>query len=183
MCLLKSHINSKLNFQQTVNMCDRKIYVEIENAKNCSIDKKEQIKLLIKREGHVDITHFDRLWSRNPIIATIYSGEKLAACGALKKPKESHIKSVFSEAKSELNSKDFQYELGWIVTEPCFRGKGYCREIVKKLLERNGNTPVFATVRDYNAIMCAILNKNRFAQEGFRRQGNGDYSIILFIRK
>ena len=162
---------------------EKQFDIRMKEAKSCSNDEKIKFKSLIKREGHVNIKFFDRLWSNNPLTASIYIKDNLIACGALKKPSISHVRRMFNSSNSILDYNIFQLELGWIATEPEFRRKGCCHSIVKNLLEQNGSIPTFATIRETNDAMRTCLKNFGFQEEGTPFQGYGDYNVVLYILK
>ena len=56
---------------------EKQFDIRMKEAKSCSNDEKIKFKSLIKREGHVNIKFFDRLWSNNPLTASIYIKDNL----------------------------------------------------------------------------------------------------------
>lgn len=158
----------------------------VKGASKHSQQEKENIKALVKSGKEVNINYFDIIWDNGSIIATINKDDKLIGCGALKNPiktkENNHTKNVFNQAKSQLNFDNFKYELGWLVTEQDYRGRGLCSAIVEKLLEYNGDKPIYATVRQQNFSMRKILEFFDFCISGEPYQGNGDYKVLLYVR-
>ena len=153
---------------------------------NAIPDKKLAIKELVEKGGQVCMNHFDSRWRENPIIATIWSEEKLVSCGALKIPTSEYKRKIFMErAKSDYPYDHIQYELGWIVTDETYRGRGLCRNIVKTLLQCDEikEEPLYATTRQDNYSMQNILKCNGFYESGDSFKSKcGDYDLILLVR-
>lgn len=77
--------------------------------------------------------------------------------------------SAFSIEKANLVEleKCFDWELGYIFIRKDYEGKGISSNIVKRLLEKNGNNNLMASTEiTKNPAMVAILNKNNFYQKG-----------------
>lgn len=161
--------------------------VTIKDAKDYTEKEKCDIKKIVEKGENVGMQKFDDIWNNGSIVATVFKEKKLLACGALKVPfkdnKKDHKWNVFKSAGlDEKYCSTFQYELGWIVTEPGLRGRGFCSAIVKKLLEYNGEKPIYATVRQHNFTMRKILEIYGFCVVGIPYHGNGDYNVLLYVK-
>lgn len=149
-------------------------------------NNKDSIKELIKKGGQVNMDYFDAGWGRNPIVATIWSDEKLVACGALKVPDPIYKQRLFVErAKTADPFENIKYELGWIVTDEAYRGRGFCINIIKMLLNYKGTETeetFYATSRLDNLSIQKILKCQGFRESGepFKSK-RGDYKLILYV--
>lgn len=151
-------------------------------------DNKAAIKELIEKGGQVDMSCFDGGWDRNPIVATIWNEDHLVACGALKLPTPNYKQKLFVErAESGFHYETIKHELGWIVTDEAYRGRGFCANIVKMLLTYKGletERPLYATTRQDNNAMQKVLKCNGFCESGKPFDSDcGDYELILFVRE
>lgn len=153
---------------------------------NAIPDKKSAIKELVEKGGQVCMDHFNSRWRENSIIATIWSEEKLVSCGALKIPDSNYKQRLFKErAKANFPYETINYELGWMVTEEAYRGRGFCNNIVKMLLQCDEikEQPLYATTRQDKLSMQNILKCNGFYESGDPFKSKcGDYDLILLVR-
>jgi len=109
--------------------------------------------------------------------------EQIAGVAALKAPTESDVRRVFLSAGVSLEAPAVPCELGWVVVDERFRGRGYSRALVESALQATGYEDVFATSHDCNTPMHKTLRRC-----GFTRAGNPYYSrrhrmkLVLFVR-
>ena len=173
---------------ENLNQC-KNLRFCITEANNISDEQKEKIRELINEGGQVCMDYFDDGWSRNPIVATIWDEDRLVACGALKVPandaKTDYKEDVFSKAKSKIDHKTIERELGWLVTDEDCKGNGFCNSIIKALLKYNKenleNKPLFATARKDNLKICKIFKTNNFHKTGIPYKScRDDYELVLY---
>lgn len=153
---------------------------------NITSDDIEKFRSLLEKGGQVEMKYFNSSLSKKPILAMIYDKNEVAAIGALKRERSGYAKKKFEDAKSQLNSQEYDTELGWIVTEEKHRKRGLCDSVVKKLLdyfkEQRVGGKLFATVREDNNKMRHILAKNGFKQEGEAFDSKrGLYKLCLYV--
>ena len=165
-------------------MCKKEISIIDEvNITDYDIEK---FRSLLEKGGQVEMKYFSSSLSKKPILAMIYDKNEVAAIGALKRERSEYAEKKFEDAKSQLNSQEYDTELGWIVTEEKHRKRGLCDSVVKKLLdyfkEQRVGEKLFATVREVNNGMRRILEKNGFKKEGEPFDSKrGDYKICLYV--
>jgi len=96
----------------------------------------------------------------------------------LKIPNDEYKEKVFTKSKTNENSKDYTFELGWIVSLK----SGYGNKLVEILSTYTTN--VYATVRQQNKIMKHLLEKFGFTISGNSyKSDRNNYDIELYIKK
>jgi ribosomal protein S18 acetylase RimI-like enzyme len=90
----------------------------------------------------------------------------LTAIAGLKSPAADQVRAIFETAGVDADPSDYDIELGWVYVAPEFRRKGIARGLCRKLLNRVGAAPLFATTRVENSPMKGLLD-----QLGFRSSG------------
>ena len=148
----------------------------------------EKFRSLLEKGGQVEMAFFNSSLKlkKKPIFAMKYDKNEVVAIGALKRERSEYAKKRFKVAKSQLNSQEYDTELGWIVTEEKYRRRGFCDFVVKNLLdyfkEQRVGRKLFATVREDNDRMRHILAKNGFKQEGESFDSErGHYKLCLYV--
>lgn len=160
--------------------------VDIKSAKDFTKQEKRNVKNLIEKGGQFEMSNFDDVWNKNPIIAAIYRDSKPIAVGSLNIPLDSHKTTTFrNKAKANLTDSQiemFQYELDWIVTEPDCRDNSCCFSIVKELLEYSGDKSIYAVVRQHNFTMRKKLEFLDFCVLGEPYVGKGGDKELLYVK-
>lgn len=159
--------------------------VVVKETKDVLNDCYRNIWSLVESGKAVDMQFFDGIWRKQTIVASITVGNEIAACGALKDATDSHKEDVFKKAESQEDCNHYKYELGWIVTANSYQRNGLCGMIVDKLLEKNGEQPIYATVREDNCKMRVALEKRGFCITGHKyktKRANEDYYLFLYVR-
>ncbi|WP_196888773.1 hypothetical protein [Aureivirga sp. CE67] len=136
------------------------------------------IKKTVLKAGEVNISHFDNLIYKNPILILYPNPKTPKAVGALKIPNTTYRNKVFNKANTSKNPEKFKYELGWIVSLEVGNGK-----IITKILSEF-KPYIYATVRDENKKMINILEQLNFKKIGKSYQSErDDYLIGLYIKE
>lgn len=171
-------MGSKLN--------SKEVEVRIRSTNEIEDLEKSKIKKLVEEGGQVCMKTFDKIWNNDTIIATIQINGTIVSCGALKIPNKEYKERLFSseKASSPLNSTNYKYELGWLVTSEPFRKKGLCSRIIDDLLGEYCEHNLYATVREYNSEMQNILLKRGFSISGNKyKSEKGEYYLSLYVQE
>ena len=151
----------------------------IKTATEFSTEEKNKFKEIVLSMGEVSENTFDGLMEKNPIILFYPNTNDIEAVGALKIPNESYKTKVFKYSKTELDSTDFEYELGWIVSLKSKRGIG---KFITKILSEF-KPKMYSTVRAENIGMNKIMNSLGFEKTGTEyKSERGDYTNYLYIK-
>lgn len=151
---------------------------EIKKASDFTVHEINKFKKILITEDEVIESTFDILIQKDPILLFYPNTKNIEAIGALKTPIEGYKLDVFKYSKSQLKSKDFHFELGWIVVLK--RGIGIGSAIATLLSEYE--TKIYSTVREENTVMNHILKKIGFVKTGISYNSKrGDYKINLYI--
>lgn len=151
----------------------------IRHASEFSKDEINRFKKIVTDAGEVKRETFDGLIDKNPILLFIPDTSNIEAVGALKVPHDSYKNKVFSHSKSGLEPKDFNFEIGWIVSLK--EGEGLGKMLTEILSNYKPN--VYATVREANDKMRHILEINGLKKCGDSFMSDrGDYKIVLYVK-
>jgi len=154
--------------------------IRIGVAKEFAVDEIKRFKEIVIEAGEVNEGSFDQLIGNDPILLIYPSSSNIEAIGALKIPNVRYKQGVFKKSESKLNSSEFTYELGWIVS--LTKGVGNGKKVTKILSDLETN--IYATVRVKNAAMKHILEASGFIQVGLPyKSSRGDYFIALYIKR
>jgi len=135
-------------------------------------------KKIVIDAGEVSEPTFDGLIAKDPTLLYIPNTQNIEAVGALKIPNDEYKEKVFTKSKTNENSKDYTFELGWIVSLK----SGYGNKLVEILSTYTTN--VYATVRQENKIMKHLLEKFGFTISGNSyKSDRNNYDIELYIKK
>ncbi len=135
-------------------------------------------KQIVIEAGEVSGVTFDGLIAKNPTLLFIPNTINIGAVGALKIPNDVYKESVFTKSKTTENSKDFIFELGWVVSLTSGNGK----KIVEVLSDFTPN--IYATVRQENKVMKHLLEKFGFTKSGNSyKSDRNNYEIDLYIKR
>lgn len=126
---------------------------------------------LLEKGGAVRVNKnlLSQAWRWSAVIHTVTN--KLLAAGALKQTNvnEAYYRRVFGTEKASLtqkfNTSNYRFDLGYIVTDSDFQGRGYCDMIIGSLLEQSALHGVLATTQD-------LKIKNKLKRNGFEHKGN-----------
>ncbi|MCD8406298.1 GNAT family N-acetyltransferase [Tenacibaculum dicentrarchi] len=126
---------------------------------------------LLKEQGKVT-GNLNLKADRCKFICLVFKDKNPIGIGGIKKK----TKTDFNEQKAFLMSLEnqFEWELGYLYTNPKFNGLGIASSIVKILINEYGEGNLMASTEiNKNPAMVYILNKN-----GFKQYGNPWKSII-----
>jgi len=151
----------------------------IKNANEFSIKEKYKFKEIVLSMGEVSENTFDGLIEKNPIILFYPNTNEIEAVGALKIPHKRYKTKVFNKSKTEFESTEFEYELGWIVSLNQEKGIG---KLVTKLLSEF-KPKIYSTVRTKNIGMNKIMNSLGFEKTGIEyKSERGNYYNFLYLK-
>jgi RimJ/RimL family protein N-acetyltransferase len=153
--------------------------------KECTITELDMFEKLVKEGGEVNSEGLRLRIEDALCLAWIEADDgKVIGVGAIKRPYEQYRSSVFKKAGSEEVAIQFALELGWVFISPAFRGKGLSTPLIKKLLSSAENGSIFATTRENNEAMKAILANFGFQESGEPYKSSiGNHKLVLFIMR
>lgn len=146
--------------------------------------EKEKLLTLLIAQGKIVDPTVHKL-NRCESLCSCELSDKMVVMGAIK-PKTN---SDFSALKSGevTRSEDFDWELGYMYTDPSERGKGHSQRIVTQLLERFGNHNLMASTETRaDNPMRHILEKHGFVRYGKAWKSKihgGDLGLYLRYKK
>jgi predicted GNAT family N-acyltransferase len=140
--------------------------INIIAPKDCS---KEQLDLFLStvlNGGQINTSEELLIKSiNNCLLLAFYEIEnKIAGISAVKIPRAKYKKNVFEKAKVSADEKQFEFEIGYVVTIPEFRGRGVSSILIKELIKRNPSATYFATTK--SEFMPNIFKKVNFVKYG-----------------
>ncbi|QXP78802.1 MULTISPECIES: hypothetical protein [Winogradskyella] len=151
----------------------------IKNASEFSTEEKNKFKEIVLSMGEVSENTFDGLMRKNPVILFYPNTNNIEAVGALKVPNKSYKTKVFDHSKTEFESVDFEYELGWIVSLKQKKGIG---KLITEVLSEF-KPKIYSTVRTENIGMNKIMNSLGFEKTGIEyKSERGNYNNLLYIK-
>ncbi|MBL7882794.1 MAG: GNAT family N-acetyltransferase [Bacteroidia bacterium] len=117
---------------------------------------------------------------KNCVLLAFYEIEnKLAGISAVKIPRTKYKKTVFEKAKVSADEKLFEFEIGYVVTVPEFRGRGVSSILIKELIKRNPSATYFATTK--SEFMPKIFKKVNFVKHGESYLNTSKEKLDLYI--
>lgn len=131
-----------------------------------------------------DAAHLTRAY-RWAIIQEPVSAQIVAA-GALKQTGLNlhYYRTIFSPHKASLSmvfsAANYPFDLGYIVTAPLYRRRGYSDFIIDALLEQCSNRGVLATTQDHS--IQGKLIRRGFERQGSSWQANEGGALNLYLR-
>lgn len=156
--------------------------VVIEEPKNVNSKRLIEFIEYIKLGGQVISNGLRQRVNNARLLGFYYTEDKLTSIVAIKGQNASHQLKVFQDANESARCDNFSFELGWAYTIEAYRGKGMCNEVVQAILKVETEN-LFATTRCDNLSMQKILDKNGFKVIGKPYEGDGHYSLLLFIKE
>ena len=152
---------------------------KIENKEKFSKEDLNVFKKIVTDANEVGESTFDGLMGKNPLLLICKEKGLIIGTGALKIPNERYKNTIFNKSKTDFQSSDFTYELGWIVSKN--EGKGIGRKMTEALA--NYKASLYATVRKNNLRMRNILEGVGFTFTGESYDSDrGDYKICLYVK-
>jgi len=106
---------------------------------------------------------------------------KIIAVSAIKIPNASYFTDVFTNAKVPKLANQFQYEMGWKVVLPKYRGQNLGEQLSKLVLSKV-NSKVFATIRATNAAAITSIKRLGFSVIGEPYIGSSGNKILLLVK-
>jgi ribosomal protein S18 acetylase RimI-like enzyme len=99
-------------------------------------------------------------------ISFFLENEEVISTASIKIPTNNYKKNTFINSKSNMNNKDFEYELGYISTSKNFQGQKLASKLCTEFCSLYSNHNIFSTTRIDNDSMKSILTKNNFKETG-----------------
>ncbi len=131
-----------------------------------SLTEIKKIENLIIKGGEVDSKTLSSRLSNTERISFFKENEEIISTASIKKPTDNYKKNTFTKSKSNKNSEDYQFELGYVSTDVNFQGQKLASKLCDKLCELYSNYSIFSTTRIDNKSMKSILSKNNFKETG-----------------
>jgi ribosomal protein S18 acetylase RimI-like enzyme len=137
---------------------------------------------MVLEAGEVNPNSLSGLIDRALALAFARIDGALVGVGAIKQPFGSHRAHVFKWAKSDLDPKQFPFELGWVYVKSSARGSRIASRLVEKLMPALKGARVYATSRVNNDRMHSSLKRFGFQPVGvpYPSQQN-EPEIQLFV--
>jgi hypothetical protein len=107
----------------------------------------------------------------------------LIGTGAIKRPYDTHRKSVFYNASSPLPVDLIPFEAGWFLIDETWRGCGLSQKLLQPLctLVSEG---IYATCKETNQRIHSGLIRQGFIREGGSwLSASGEHNLVLFVRR
>lgn len=136
-----------------------------------------QIVNLIIRGGQIkgDCHSIRILIAQAELVGFILLEEIVICTATLKNPYREYKEKVFNLA--DLNSsKNYNKELGYLVTHPDFENQGHCQKLLLTIFYQIRSFPIYATTR--KASIVHILSKFGFRQKGSLY--NNDLMLLIY---
>ena len=151
----------------------------------CSEVELDAFERLVKEGGEVNPNGLrGRIRSAYSLVWLQGTDGTLVGIGAIKQPNENYRSCVFRKAGSREEPSNYEAELGWIFLRTEFRGQGLSSSLMKELLSVARGKTIYATVRENNEAMRAVLKKFEFVQEARAYPSDeGNYNLVLYIKK
>jgi hypothetical protein len=148
----------------------------------CTEDELESFVELVELGGEVAEGLQARV--RNAIgLSMLYDGTKLVGTAGIKRPYAEYHRKVFAKAKTNLLTKDYPFELGWVYISTSHRGRHLTGCLLDSLLKLVKGVGIFATTRTSNTAIQHVLTSRNFRQIGtpYKSQETAKAQIMLFI--
>jgi GNAT superfamily N-acetyltransferase len=161
------------------------VRTELIRPTDCSSDDLDTFKKLVIGSGEVNPEGFDQRVKRAEGLVFLYWGERVVGVAAIKRSNQSYKERVFKKAKSPEDPARYLFELGWVVVEDRFRGKGFSRALVERAVSLVPGENLFATTRADNIPMRKTNENCGFVVSGERfRTSRKDkqHELLLFTR-
>lgn len=114
----------------------------------------------------------------------VYEDEKVIGIAAIKNPRDTYIKKIFSKSNTSHILNDGMKEIGWIFILEEYRRMNICKSLFKYILENTDQKNIFVTIRASNTAMQHVLESNNFIQVGNDYLSErGDYKLKIYIVK
>jgi hypothetical protein len=133
--------------------------------------------------GEVDRANLETGARRAKALLWIAEGSALVGVSALKLPRDSYRRRVFTDTNSGLDWRPFKLELGYLFVVPGKQDKGYGRTLLDETLALAGSDAVFATTRVDNEKMHNALPNRGFTRiEPPYGSTDGTRSLVLYVK-
>src|SRR5690348_1731849 len=98
---------------------------------------------MVLEAGEVDPQTLPGLIDRALALAFARLNGALVGVGAIKRPYSGHRGHVFSWAKSKLDPKQFEFELGWVYVKPAAQNRRIASRLVDQLMPALNGAQVY----------------------------------------
>jgi len=144
---------------------------------DCTSKELDTFEEMVSKGGEVSLDGLHSRIESAKYLAFAYADDTVIGVSAIKIPRDIYKDKVFSNAGIPDLEDTFQYELGWVYVEQEYRKYGVGYQMVHNLLQNSG---IFATVRQGNMGMQAILYRCGFRRVGNPYKGRGEYLIEIW---
>lgn len=138
---------------------------------------------LITQGGETNNRNINRNLREAHAIAFARKDGEPIAVAIVKNPHASYRDKVFTAAGVSELAPQFNLELGYVMTNPAFRGQGVSTKLMA-LIQQNVRSPMFSTTRQNNSIMNQMLQAGGFKQTGNPYDSTlvGKHKLILWTK-
>ena len=106
-------------------------------------------------------------------------GGQIAGVAALKIPRDGYKKRVFNKANVKNDESKFEYEIGYVVTLPNYRGQGISSILIEELIKDKMSLNCFATTKSNS--MRKILPALNFHKYGESYLNDAKEILDLYV--
>lgn len=145
----------------------------------CTAGQLQQFHDLVVSGGQVQVEGLPQRIASAALLAFAYSGEQLAGVASIKNQKRSYVIGVFLKAKVPRLAENYQFEIGYAVTDEYFRRRGISRGLISALARSKPGNPFYATTK--NDDMCALLEISGFKKTGNSWQNANGETLDLYV--
>jgi len=155
--------------------------INIKMPSNCSINEIREFASLVIKGGEVLQNGLVKRIQNASLLGFATENGLIVSVAAIKQPSQKYRHNVFKESGSCLFPGDYVLEYGWAFTEESYRGRGFARTLLTKLLTNVKNQTLWATTRETNSRIHTILKKYGFQRTGHSFRGRND-NLILWTK-
>jgi hypothetical protein len=155
----------------------------LKSPSNLNPRELEQIKRMIIAGGEVSAANIDERLAATKLIAFFETDNQIIATASIKVPLKSYKDKVFKKkAKTTVDPKSYEYELGYLYTLPLARGKNLSNRLISSLLLEHDGAQIFSTTRMGNMQVHAMMRAMGFVRTGggYLNANKTDH-LVLYI--
>jgi GNAT superfamily N-acetyltransferase len=164
-------------------MTGQQAIITLNSPAECSRGDLDRFRQIVLEAGEVQEAGLDGLIARADTLALLRVAGAIAGVGALKRPRQEHVRGVFKSAHAKTDVREFNFELGWVVIEEVHRGHSYSRRMVEALIPRAKGQKIYATSITTRIAMHKALTGCSFERVGVEWQSKlrPDEHLFLFV--
>ncbi|HCG5521998.1 TPA: hypothetical protein NJ007_004754, partial [Vibrio parahaemolyticus] len=149
----------------------------IKSPADCTESEIDTFVRMTEEGGQVSTYQLRNKILRAQKLVFIYNNENCVAIGALKTPADSYKTKVFNAAGVKDKLTTYHFEIGYIYATV----SGVGNQLMEGVIEASGESAIFATTRNSNAVMQYLLPKFGLNKLGKSyKNDSGKYLLGLF---